>query len=240
MKPIRFLVMSLLVALSVQVGAAQTWNKKTKVRFNVPVQVPNVSLPAGTYVFKLASSDANRHIVQVLNEREDRVFATILAIPDYRLSATSRTVMYFTERAAGAPPAIKSWFYPGDNFGNRFVYPKVEATRLAAEVRQAVPATDYRPVPASVPVAATPQPSSVASTTVVVATPEKAEEQYVAQAFEQSDAQDTAGVDGQPVRETEVAAALPRTASPIYLAFLAGLALLGIAGVSRLGYRAVR
>jgi hypothetical protein len=239
MKSIHLLVVSLLMALSVQVGVCQRWDKKTKVRFNVPVQVPNASLPAGTYIFKLASSEANRHIVQVFNESEDRVYATILAIPDYRLSATSRTVMYFTERASGAPPAIKSWFYPGDNFGNRFVYPKVEATRLAAEVNQPVPAAEYRPIPTTTAAAPAPQPAAVAATTVVVATPQKTEEQYVAQSFEQHDAQDTAGVDGEPVRETEMAAALPQTASPIHLSILFGLALLGVAAVSRFGYRRV-
>jgi len=243
MKSIRLLVVPLLMALSIQVGICQRWDKKTKVSFNVPVQVPNASLPAGTYVFKLVSSESNRHIVQVTNERGDQVLATILAIPDYRLSATSRTVMYFTERASGAPPAVKSWFYPGDNFGNRFVYPKVEATRMAVEYKQPVPSTEYRPVPtAAAATAPPPQPAAVASTTVVVATPQKTEEQYVAQAFEKADAQDTAGVDGEPVKESggETAAVLPRTASSIHLAMLLGLALLGLAGLARLGYRAVR
>jgi hypothetical protein len=240
MKRISFLVMSLLFTLAVQVGVCQRWDKKTVVKFSVPVQVPNASLPAGTYVFKLASSDSNRHVVQVYNERGDRLFATILAMPDYRVNASSRTVMYFTESASGTPPAIKSWFYPGDNFGNRFVYPKVEATRMAAEYKQPVPAAEYRPVPTSAPSAPAPQPAAVASSTVVVATPQKTEETYVAQAFEQTDAQDTAGVDGEPVREPTQAAALPQTASSLHLVMLLGMALLAVAATSHLAYRAIR
>lgn len=59
------------------------------------------------------------------------VYSTILAIPNYRLQATSKTVMTFRERAAGEPQAIRAWFYPGDNFGQEFVYPKIRAIELA-------------------------------------------------------------------------------------------------------------
>ena len=96
-----------------------------------------VSLAPGTYIFRLSDSEANRHLVQVTNERGDHVYTTILAIPDYRLNATSKTVMYFSERPAGHPPAIKSWFYPGDNYGHRFVYPKAQAVQIAQETRAA-------------------------------------------------------------------------------------------------------
>ena len=37
------------------------------------------------------------------------MFATILAIPNYRLRATDNTVMTFAERAAGEPQAIRAW-----------------------------------------------------------------------------------------------------------------------------------
>jgi hypothetical protein len=111
-----------------------SWNKKTKVTFSGPVEIPGVGaqvLPAGTYYIRLLDSSSDRHIVQILNEQQDHVFATILAIPNYRLKATSKTVMTFRERAAGEPQAIRSWFYPGDNFGQEFVYPKMRAIELA-------------------------------------------------------------------------------------------------------------
>jgi hypothetical protein len=110
------------------------WNKKTKVTFSQPVEIPGVGaqvLPAGTYIFRLLDSDSDRHIVQILNERENHVFATVLAIPNLRLQTSSKTVMTFRERAAGDPEAIRAWFYPGDNFGQEFVYPKNRAIELA-------------------------------------------------------------------------------------------------------------
>ena len=113
---------------------ADQWNKKTTITFSQPVEIPGVGaqiLPAGTYVFKLLDSQSDRHIVQVFNEREDHVYATILAIPNYRLRPTDKTVITFTERPAGAPEAIRAWFYPGDNSGQEFVYPKERAIELA-------------------------------------------------------------------------------------------------------------
>jgi len=39
--------------------------------------------------------------------------------------------MTFKERAAGEPEAIRAWFYPGNNWGQEFVYPKKRAMELA-------------------------------------------------------------------------------------------------------------
>jgi hypothetical protein len=122
-------------ALAFPPGAmSDQWNKKTTVTFSQPVEVPGVGaqvLPAGTYVFKLLDSQSDRHIVQIFNEAEDHVYATILAIPNYRLRPTDQTVITFNERPAGSPEAIRAWFYPGDNSGQEFVYPKERAIELA-------------------------------------------------------------------------------------------------------------
>jgi hypothetical protein len=115
-------------------ASAQVWNKRTSVTFSAPVEIPGVDaqvLPAGTYVFRLLDSQADRHIVQIFNKDESHLYATILAIPNYRLRATDKTVMTFAERAAGDPQAIRAWFYPGDNSGQEFVYPKKRAVELA-------------------------------------------------------------------------------------------------------------
>lgn len=130
------------VCLFVVPGAsADEWNKKTVVTFNTPVEVPGVGaqiLPAGTYVFKLLDSMADRHIVQIFNEKQDHVFTTILAIPNYRMDATDKTVMTFKERAEGEPQAIRTWFYPGRSIGEEFVYPKEKALALAKIVNEPV------------------------------------------------------------------------------------------------------
>jgi hypothetical protein len=122
-------------------ASAQVWDKKTTVTFSAPLEIPGVGaqvLPAGTYVFRLLDALSDRNVVQIFNKDESHVYATILAIPNYRLKATDKTVMTFAERAAGEPQAIRAWFYPGDNWGQEFVYPKKRAVELAKITNQPV------------------------------------------------------------------------------------------------------
>jgi hypothetical protein len=73
---------------------ADDWNKKTVVTFSQPVEIPGgVVLPAGAYIFKLLGSSSNRHIVQIFNRDQTHIYATILAIPNWRLNVTDKTVM---------------------------------------------------------------------------------------------------------------------------------------------------
>ena len=126
---------------------ADEWNDKTVMTFSAPVEIPGVHLkgwgvlPAGTYVFKLLDSQSDRHIVQIFNKEETVVYATILAIPNYRLRATGKTVVTFRERPAGLPEALRAWFYPGKVWGEEFVYPRAKAVELAKTASTPVLAT---------------------------------------------------------------------------------------------------
>jgi len=123
---------------------ADDWNRKTVLTFSGPVEIPGVHLkgwgvlPAGTYVFKILDSKSDRHIVQIFSKDESTIYATILAIPNYRLKATDKTVITFRERPAGEPEALRAWFYPGRNWGEEFVYPKAQAMKLAKQTNTPV------------------------------------------------------------------------------------------------------
>jgi len=119
-------------------AAASEWNKKTIVTFSAPVEIPGKALGAGTYVFKLMDSPSDRNIVQIYDKDEQHLIATILAVPDYRLQPTGKTVIHFEERASNSPEAVKAWFYPGDQFGQQFVYPHQQAMRIAKRTSQNV------------------------------------------------------------------------------------------------------
>jgi hypothetical protein len=121
---------------------ADEWNKKTILTFSGPVQIPGVTLPAGSYVFKLADIPGNRHVVQVFDKDEKKIYTTMLAIPNERLEPSDDPVVLFSERASGSPQAIKVWFYPGNRVGNEFVYPKTQAMRIAKETHQSVLSTN--------------------------------------------------------------------------------------------------
>ncbi len=205
-----------LVALTFLPSAkADEWNRKTIVNFSAPVEVPGVgaqTLPAGTYVFKIFDSMSDRHIVQIFSEDEKHVFTTILAIPNYRLKATGKTVMTFKERAAGQPEAIRAWFYPGRNWGEEFVYPKFRAAELAKVVNEPVLAT---------PIELEKAPVEALKTAPIIAVKPTGEEVEVAAVVEPPPP--------EPAEPVEVAAAksLPETASPLPLVGLIGLLLLG-------------
>src|SRR5215813_8497791 len=103
----RFKVVATIFCLSLAALAfsasvkADAWNKKTIVSFSHPVEVPGgVVLPAGTYVFKLLDSASNRHIVQIFNKDQTRMYATVLAITNSPLPVSGKTVTTCKERAA--------------------------------------------------------------------------------------------------------------------------------------------
>jgi LPXTG-motif cell wall-anchored protein len=118
---------------------AQNGDRKSVVTFSEPVEIPGGTvLPAGTYFFKLLNSDSGRWVVQIFNENQTHTYATVITVQDFRYHPTDKGVMTFAERPAGEPPAIKEWFFPGENFGREFVYPKHRALELAKQVNEPV------------------------------------------------------------------------------------------------------
>ena len=199
------------VALS-QSARADEWNKKTVMTVNEPIQVPNKVLPAGTYVIKLLDSPSDRHIVQIFNADETQLQTTILAIPNYRIQPTGKTVFSFWETPPGQPKALRAWFYPGDNFGQEFAYPKSAAVQIAAVSHQQVPTTEAI------------QPAELPQAEVTQTQPEP---QQVAQAAPppQEIAQ---AAPPEPTPAPEPVQELPKTASPYPLIGLAGIFSLGL------------
>jgi hypothetical protein len=121
---------------------ADEWDKKTILTVNETIQLPNATLQPGTYTFKLLDSQSDRHIVQVFDKDGMHIIATILAIPNYRLQPTGKSKFTFWEVPAGQPAAMRAWFYPGDNFGQEFVYPKNMSAQIAASAKMTVPTTE--------------------------------------------------------------------------------------------------
>ncbi len=200
-------------------ASADEWNKKTVMTFSQPVEIPGQILPAGTYTFILLDSPSDRHIVQIFNADGSQIIATILAINDYRLKPTGETVVKFAERAGDNPEALKAWFYPGDNFGQEFVYPKKRAIELAVIVKEPIPAlaaddTDIKSTPI---IAVTPEQKEVPVAEVIMVTPPPAQAAVATPVVETAPA---------PVVETKQ---LPQTASQLPLIALLGLSSLGVA-----------
>src|ERR1700722_6981619 len=128
-----------LLASMLPQAKADDWDQKTTFTFSGPVEIPGQVLSAGTYVFKLADSASDRSVVQVFNQDQNHFYGTFLTIPDYRLKPAGKPIITFDERAAGSPEAVRAWFYPGENYGHEFVYPKAKAVQLAKANSTPVP-----------------------------------------------------------------------------------------------------
>jgi hypothetical protein len=170
------LAVSLLGSTATPSVRADEWNKKTVVTFSQAVEVPGKVLPAGTYTFQLLDSPSDRHIVQIFTADGSHLITTILAINNYRLRPTGESVMKFNERSGDSPDALRAWFYPGDNFGQEFVYPKVRAIQLAQTAKEIVPAVAAEAIEDStiktIPiVAVTPDQKEVDLNTAIQTTP---------------------------------------------------------------------
>jgi len=224
---------ALLGAILAPSARADAWDRKTVITFSGPVEIPGVHLkgwgvlPAGTYVFKILDSQSDRHIVQIFNKDETTVYATILAIPNYRLRATDKTVVTFRERPAGLPEALRAWFYPGRNWGEEFVYPKAKAIELAKATNTPVLFTPVEiPLEVAMPIKTADEPVVVElKQAPVMAIKPTGEEVQLAEV-----------VTPPPPAETQVAMAqapaapeamLPATASTLPLIGLFGLLALG-------------
>lgn len=126
---------------------ADAWDKMTIVNVNEPIIAGNKVLDPGTYVWKLLDSPSNRHIVQIFDKDQRHLETTVLAIPNYRLQPIGNSQFSFWETPAGVPKAVRAWFYPGDNFGQEFPYPKKLIAQLASAAPVPVPTNYAEPEP---------------------------------------------------------------------------------------------
>jgi LPXTG-motif cell wall-anchored protein len=186
-------------------------------------------------------------------------------LPAERLTPASEPEIRFMETPRGAPPAIKTWWYPGETMGHEFIYPKEQAQRLAKAVKEPVLTTQRQTTtaeqtntsdlsrvasnggetrvsaesraPASAPTG-TPQPGEVAPASIEV-------QAVTVPAPSGSTDSGTKAIatSGSPAKPTPTPAKsspkhLPKTGSPMPLAGLIGLCLIASAASIRF-WRAV-
>jgi len=200
---------------------ADQWDKKTVLTIDQPMQVRETLLEPGQYVFKLLNSSSDRHIVQIYNADQTHLINTIMAIPDYRVQVTGKSRFAMWETPAGSVNALRSWYYPGDNFGQEFPYPKhlQQIAQVQTTERTIVAQAEPVPEPAPQTQAAAPEPPKDQPVEIAQNTPPP-----------------PPVTPEQPAPQPEVSAppaALPKTASPYPLFGFSGLALLGIGGLLR-------
>ena len=232
---------------------ADQYDRKTIISISQPLEVPGVVLPPGTYVMKLLNSSNNRHIVQFMNENQNRQLALTFAIPAERVRPTGKTVLTMYEGSGGAPPALRTWYYPGDTVGQEFLYPHRQALRISERTSTTVPEVESAQTtpaaePATEPVQSSVQSHPADSDSIFVARAEPAPEPIPQPAPEPIAAPEPQQPAAQPQSESAAGAqspseeaaksdeSLPKTAGEGPLAALMG----SLACALALGIRKVR
>src|ERR671913_15322 len=99
-----------LLALMTTPANAQPLDKRVIFTFSAPVVLPGVTLPAGTYLFRVPTP--NRNIVQVLSADGTKTYGTFFAIAAYRTAIPEKPKVRFMETPSSMPHAIRTWWYP--------------------------------------------------------------------------------------------------------------------------------
>lgn len=124
-------------------AAADDWNQATKMNFSEPVEIPGVTLPAGTYWFVLADTQGEQQMVQVFNADRSKLYTTEQIVPTERQHATNEVELQFAERSHSQPEALLKWYYPGRLTGQEFLYPQRWENRLVRDAKQDVVASPF-------------------------------------------------------------------------------------------------
>jgi LPXTG-motif cell wall-anchored protein len=195
--------------------------RTTKLNISEPTEIAGTILEPGSYMIRVHDVTNGKVQVQVTDETQTKVFATVTAMRmrrnlDTNQQQTDQTE--FTYTSVNGHPALSTWFYPGDEWGEQFASGK--ATWIAqsdagtvTQTRTETKATEVATAPAPAP---TPAPARVVENNPPA--PEPAE------------------VAPAPMTRT-APAQLPRTGSSLPLLGLIGLGALGTAAALHIGRR---
>ena len=221
-------------------------DSRTEFTFNQPVELPGVTLPPGTYIFRFVDATTGKKVMQVqAKDASNKTYGMFLTISAQRPRPSDDAELRFLETPAGQPAAVKTWWYPGNTIGREFIYPKSQARRLAQATNSTVLTTktevsnDQMQSADLTYVSPSGQETALTDEQLVDAAantaPVGTSGQMSASAQASSSASaNNAAANRAPAQEGTMARArLPRTATP-----LAGIGLLGM--VSLLGGALVR
>jgi hypothetical protein len=209
---------------------AFTYDKRTYFTFNQSVALPGVTLPAGTYMFRLADPDTTRRVIQVSDRMGTHHYAMLLTMPADREDASRDSEVRFLETPADAPRALSAWWYVGDRTGYEFIYSKQQLAELN-RVPQPVPVAANEPVANNgEPIAVPPLEDPVTSPDVIdgAGVPPEESADVDLEARAQQPAEPPPFENQPPPAAATSREELPQTASPLGIILLTGLAAGGL------------
>jgi hypothetical protein len=221
---------AMLTAMSAAPARAQggPMDARTEFTFNQPVEMPNVTLPAGTYIFRFVDATSGKKVMQVqAKDASNKTYGMFMTISAERPRPSDEAELRFLETAAGQPAAVKTWWYPGNTIGREFIYPKSQARRLAKATNESVLAAKTESVTSE-------ERADLAYVSPSGQETPLTDEQLVERAANTPPVGATATSGAAPAQQNTMArASLPKTGTP-----LAGIGLVGL--ISLLGAATLR
>jgi len=86
--------------------------------FNTPVAIPDATLPAGTYIFRMLESS----VVQVSSADRSQQLAMFFTAPVQRPDAGEQYEVTLLQTGDRSPRRITKWFLPNRSLGFEFLY----------------------------------------------------------------------------------------------------------------------
>jgi LPXTG-motif cell wall-anchored protein len=222
MKTPKFLA-ALILCLGVSAltfGQGATVQRETKLAVSEPTMVGNTLLDAGSYTLRVHDYQSEKVTVVITRDSDSKTMGTVIATRMRRNLDTheaSDNQTQFTYTTYNGHPAVDTWYYPGDEWGEKFAYGKetMASTATGGDVR------------------VTQTPAPTASTSTMAESTAPAPAPVVEERHEETR---TAEVAPAPAPAPEPVAApertLPKTASSTPLvALLGALSLAGAAAV---------
>jgi hypothetical protein len=121
---------ALIMALQPAPARADTWDRLTYFTFSAPVQLPGITLPAGTYEFRLVNPETSGRVMRVVSE-DGKTAKLFFMIRGVELDdAPDDPIVLLRETPVGSAPALQGWVYPGELQAFEFIYSHRQAQAL--------------------------------------------------------------------------------------------------------------
>ena len=97
--------------------------RTTYFTFSGPVQMPGVTLPAGTYIFEVVNPHGSSDVVSVRSRDRSKVYLMQLTRFVERPSKGElKATLALGETIDGNPPPVKTWYPQFETRGREFIY----------------------------------------------------------------------------------------------------------------------
>jgi hypothetical protein len=114
-----------LLGVSAMAATSATFDTRrtTHFTFSRTVQIPGVTLPAGTYTFEVANPEGQGDIVRIMSRDRKEVFLTKITRPIYRpAKGPLKATISLGESPAGTPAPVTAWYPENESLGREFLY----------------------------------------------------------------------------------------------------------------------